>query len=123
MISKEEVRELLKSTETYRIERTTSTGDMDKFQEAICAFSNDLPNSKKNGYLILGAYDNGTLSGLKVDDDLLKKSAQKRLEKVRYDYKPPKKKKKNLKDYVTILIMIIVLGGLVISLLQLVQIW
>ena len=43
MISKEEVRELLKSTETYRIERTTSTGDMDKFQEAICAFSNDLP--------------------------------------------------------------------------------
>ena len=46
MISKEEVRELLKSTETYRIERTTSTGDMDKFQEAICAFSNDLPNSK-----------------------------------------------------------------------------
>lgn len=71
MISKEEVRELLKSTETYRIERTTSTGDMDKFQEAICAFSNDLPNSKKNGYLILGAYDNGTLSGLKVDDDFL----------------------------------------------------
>lgn len=73
MISKEEVRELLTSTETYRIERTVSTGDMDKFQEAICAFSNDLPNSKKNGYLILGAYDNGTLSGLKVDDDLLKK--------------------------------------------------
>ena len=57
------------------------------------------------------------------DDDLLKKSAQKRLEKVRYDYKPPKKKKKNLKDYVTILIMIIVLGGVVISLLQLVQSW
>ena len=39
MISKEEVRELLTSTETYRIERTVSTGDMDKFQEAICAFS------------------------------------------------------------------------------------
>ena len=27
----------------------------------------------RSGYLILGAYDNGTLSGLKVDDDLLKK--------------------------------------------------
>ena len=38
MIAKEEVRELLQSTETYRIERTISTGDMDKFQEAICAF-------------------------------------------------------------------------------------
>ena len=75
MITKTELQELLQSTETYRVERTTSTGDMDKFQEAICAFSNDLPNSKKNGYLILGAYDNGTLSGLKVDDALLKKIA------------------------------------------------
>ncbi|MBQ7280143.1 MAG: putative DNA binding domain-containing protein [Bacteroidales bacterium] len=75
MITKEKVLELLHSTETYRVERTTSTGDMDKFQEAICAFSNDLPNSRNKGYLILGAYDNGTLSGLKVDDALLKKIA------------------------------------------------
>ena len=75
MITKPELQELLQSTETYRVERTTSTSDMDKFQEAICAFSNDLPNSRKNGYLILGAYDNGTLSGLKVDDALMKKIA------------------------------------------------
>lgn len=75
MITKEEVRKLLQSTETYRIERTTSTGDMDKFQEAICAFANDLPNSRKKGYLILGAHDNGTLSGVKVTDALLKKIA------------------------------------------------
>ena len=73
MINKEEVRNLLNSTETYRVERTTSTGDMDKFQEAICAFANDLPNSRKKGYLIIGANDNGTLSGLKVTDALLKK--------------------------------------------------
>ena len=59
MITKDEIQELLHSTETYRVERTTSTGDMDKFQEAICAFANDLPNSRKNGYLILGAFDNG----------------------------------------------------------------
>lgn len=75
MINKDEIQDLLHNTETYRVERTTSTGDMDKFQEAICAFSNDLPNSRKKGYLILGAYDNGTLSGLKVTDDLLKKIA------------------------------------------------
>lgn len=75
MITINELQELLHSTETYRVERTTSTGDMDKFQEAICAFSNDLPNSRKNGYLIIGAYDNGTLSGLKVDDALMKKIA------------------------------------------------
>ena len=73
MLSKQEIEELLHSTETYRVERTISTGDMDKFQEAICAFSNDLPNSRKNGYLIIGAHDNGALSGLKVNDALLKK--------------------------------------------------
>lgn len=73
MINKEELINLLNSTETYRVERTTSTGDMDKFQEAICAFSNDLPNSRNKGYLIIGANDNGTLSGLNVTDTLLKK--------------------------------------------------
>ena len=66
MITKDEILELLHSTETYRVERTTSTderskgrgqtrlyyalqegrrreptGDMDKFQEAICAIAND----------------------------------------------------------------------------------
>ena len=75
MITKNEIQALLHSTETYRVERTVSTGDMDKFQEAICAFANDLPNSRKNGYLIIGAHDNGELSDLKVTDDLLKKIA------------------------------------------------
>ena len=75
MVTKDEVLELLRSTETYRIERTISTGDMDKFQEAICAFSNDLPNCREKGYLILGSHDNGTLSGLRVDDALMKKIA------------------------------------------------
>lgn len=35
MITKEEKQELLYSTEAYRVERTTSTGDMDKFQKTI----------------------------------------------------------------------------------------
>ena len=52
MITKNEVLELLSSTETYRIERTVSTTNMDKFCEAICAFANDLPNSRKKGYSI-----------------------------------------------------------------------
>ena len=69
MITKDEIQELLHSTETYRVERTISTGDMDKFQEAICAFANDLPNSRKNGYLILGAYDNGGNVGGKNGGD------------------------------------------------------
>ena len=73
MITKEEILALLKSTETYRVERTISTGNMDKFCEAICAFANDLPDSRKKGYLFIGANDDGSLSGLKVDDALLKK--------------------------------------------------
>lgn len=71
MITKDEIQELLHSTETYRVERTTSTGDMDKFQEAICAFANDLPNSRKNGYLILRAYDNGGNVGGKTGGDVV----------------------------------------------------
>jgi ATP-dependent DNA helicase RecG len=73
MISKEELQYLLNTTETYRVEKTISTGNTDKFCEAICAFSNDMPNSRKNGYLIIGANDDGSLSGLKVDDALMKK--------------------------------------------------
>ncbi len=66
MITKDEIQELLHSTETYRVERTTSTGDMDKFQEAIFAFANDLSGSHIKGYLILRAYDNGGNVGGKV---------------------------------------------------------
>jgi len=75
MIAKEEILELLKSTESYRVERTISTGNMDKFCEAICAFANDMPASRKNGYLIIGANDDGSIAGMKVDDALLKKIA------------------------------------------------
>ena len=73
MLTKDEIQSLLHSTETYRVERTVSTGNMDKFCEAICAFANDLPDSRKKGYLLIGAHDDGSLSGLKVDDVLLKK--------------------------------------------------
>lgn len=75
MIAKEDILELLKSTESYRVERTISTGNMDKFCEAICAFANDMPASRKNGYLIIGAKDDGSIAGMKVDDALLKKIA------------------------------------------------
>ena len=69
----EELNALLNSDESYRIERTVSTGNMDKFQEAICAFANDLPGTRKKGYLLIGVTDDGKISGLKVDDALMKK--------------------------------------------------
>lgn len=73
MITKEMLRELLRSDETFRIERTVSINNMDKFSQAICAFSNDMPGRGENGYLLLGVDDNGKLSGLKCSDELNKK--------------------------------------------------
>ena len=72
-MTKEELFNIISSDESYRIELTTSTGNMDKFQEAICAFANDMPGSRKKGYLLIGVRDNGEIDGLKVDDALMKK--------------------------------------------------
>jgi len=74
-MTKDELYTLLRSDESYRIERTTSTTNMDKFQEAICAFANDLPGSRKKGYLLIGVDDKGNPSGLTVDDALMKRIA------------------------------------------------
>ena len=71
-MNKKTVRDLIRSKETFRIERTVSTTDSDKFCQAICAFSNDLPRSGKPGYLLVGVKDDGSLSGLMATDDLLK---------------------------------------------------
>lgn len=38
MLTKEEVLKLMTNTETFRVEKTISTTNMDKFGEAICAF-------------------------------------------------------------------------------------
>lgn len=62
MITKEELQYILSDTESYHIERTASTDNSDKFCQAICAFSNDLPGSRGNGYLIPGVHDNGKFS-------------------------------------------------------------
>jgi len=75
MISKDEITTLLKDIENERVERTISTKDTDKFAKAICAFANDLSNKKLPGYLMIGANDDGTLSGLKVTDELLRNLA------------------------------------------------
>ncbi|MEA5071453.1 MAG: putative DNA binding domain-containing protein [Petrimonas sp.] len=75
MITKDEIKVLLKDIENERVERTISTKDTDKFARAVCAFANDLPNKRLPGYLIIGAYDDGSLNGLKVTDELLRNLA------------------------------------------------
>ena len=66
-----EVEKLLMTTETFRVERTISTSDTDKFCEAICSFANDMPDSRAKGYLFVGVYDDGRRAGLRVTDKLL----------------------------------------------------
>lgn len=70
MLTEEQLKALLSDLETDRVERTISTSNTDKFGQAICAFANDLPNHRQPGYLLIGANDNGTLSGLVVTDEL-----------------------------------------------------
>ena len=71
MISKEELDKLLPELEQDRVEKTISRNDPEKFGEAICSFANDLANHKKPGYLLIGVNDNGTKSGMTVDEQQL----------------------------------------------------
>ena len=61
MLTKEELLELIHDIESSRAERTVSVNDTDKFCEAVCAFANDMPDSKQNGYLLVGVHDDGRL--------------------------------------------------------------
>ncbi|MDR1626103.1 MAG: putative DNA binding domain-containing protein [Spirochaetia bacterium] len=69
----EELSILLKDIESDCVERKESfSGDVSRrSREAVCAFSNDLPNHKKAGVLFVGAKDDGNPSGLKITDQLL----------------------------------------------------
>ncbi len=70
-----ELEELLSDVESDRVERTISTTDVEKFSEAICAFSNDMAGSRKPGYLFIGANPGGLASGAVISDQLLQNLA------------------------------------------------
>ncbi len=73
MLNEGQLTSLLSDLESDRVERTISTSDTDKFAQAICAFSNDLPCHRQSGYLLIGVNNDGSLSGLHVTDALLLK--------------------------------------------------
>ena len=75
MLTKDQLQVALLDIESDRIERTSSITKFEKFCEAICAFANDLSNSRKPGYLMLGVDDSGKTSGLIATDELLKNLA------------------------------------------------
>lgn len=70
MLTEEQVRALLADMESDWIERTISVRE-NKLGPAVCALSNDFPNHKQPGYILLGVNDNGTLAGMTWSDDEL----------------------------------------------------
>jgi ATP-dependent DNA helicase RecG len=72
MISKEDLESLLQDIESARIERTEAIKDTEKFSRAVCAFANDIPDTRQPGYLVVGVDDNGKPISLKVTDELLR---------------------------------------------------
>src|SRR5712692_1800345 len=75
MIKEDELRHLLSDAESDRVERTVAAKNTDKFSEAVTAFANDVANHQLPGYLVVGANDDGSLSGLTVTDELLRNLA------------------------------------------------
>ncbi|MCY4509268.1 MAG: putative DNA binding domain-containing protein [Acidobacteria bacterium] len=73
MLTTEQLRALIADLESDRVELTISTTNTDKFGEAICAFANDFPNHRQPGRLVVGVGDDGTVSGLTVNDRLLRR--------------------------------------------------
>lgn len=65
--------ELLDTQESDRAERKKAwAGDApDKVRQAVCAFANDLPGHGQPGVVFIGANDDGSPSGIDVDDRLL----------------------------------------------------
>ena len=73
-LSDSELEALLNDVESHRVERKESFNTAEiraRVCQAICAFANDLPNSKKPGILFLGVKDDGSNAGLDIDERLL----------------------------------------------------
>lgn len=71
-MQEDEIRALISDLESDRIERTVSFRE-DKLGPAVCALSNDFPNNKQSGYILLGIKDDGIVAGISIGDEELKK--------------------------------------------------
>ncbi len=68
MLQWEEVTRIVKDLFNNNTERVPTLDNIEKICQSICAFSNDISGSFKNGYIIIGAKENGKLQGIKADD-------------------------------------------------------
>lgn len=73
MLTDDEITALFREIEADRAERKRSfQAAADKIRQAICAYANDLPDHRLPGLVFIGQEDNGSCSGINVDDELLK---------------------------------------------------
>ena len=73
MLTDDEIAALFRDMESDRAERKRNfQAAADKIRQAICAYANDLPNHRQPGLIFIGQEDDGSCSGINVDDDLLK---------------------------------------------------
>lgn len=71
-MTEELVKILMKDIESDRIERTISFRE-DKLGPVVCALSNDFPNHRQSGYVLLGVNDDGSVKGISIGDEELQK--------------------------------------------------
>lgn len=73
MLTDDEINALFREMEADRAERKRNFQTAaDKIRQAICAYANDLPNHRLPGLVFVGQEDNGSCSGINIDDELLK---------------------------------------------------
>ena len=73
MLADDEIAALYLDMETDRVERKRNyQNSAEKVRQGICAFANDLPNHRQPGVVFIGQEDDGSCSGIPVDDQLLK---------------------------------------------------
>ena len=70
-----ELKQIIATGESDRVEFKESLSDPTKIRQAICAFANDLPGHDQPGFVIVGVKDDGTMGGLTVTDALLRQLA------------------------------------------------
>ncbi len=71
MLTDDELQILLVRGEADRVERKRDTSNMEGIRKAVCAFANDMPDHQRPGVLFIGVNDDGTPSGIAVNDQLL----------------------------------------------------
>ena len=77
ILDDQELEKLLKEGENFRVEfkEILSKQTSDDIRRAVCAFTNDLPDSRQLGILFVGVDDKGRPTDLRITDEVLRQLA------------------------------------------------